>query len=404
MSEPLHPAESHINSLPSSPPAVRIPQGPFPPVEHDLNDPSCLQLEFSLHSDDPYSPQESRHADVQQSKFSPDAEEVILGLQERIARLETAHTGLSIELETTRHAMASERRRSAQLDPAFAGPHQNALRLAIGVTLEHQSSLQRQLAETTSELRRTQVLLNASEQHCTNLATRISLLQRNMTDCVDSSSAALEVEQKLRFDIENHVRDLSIQNIELQEANRRLKHDLEAATGARPLSEAPGSMSSPSSVPASLRSVSPANTSADPVADSTSDKSDILTDTHLRIMATKVLRIYASNKICEYRHKKSSLSMVVHKTPERKQDVITLADTLESSDSSFSTVVATPSPPTKGKTHASDFANGELEDCAISTALCVNEYIPAFSDTKAHSVVTNTLDVSIAPIIDSTGI
>lgn len=59
-------------------------------------------------------------------------------------------------------------------------------------------SLRTQLNAATDELHITKLRLAASEEKCSDLSEHVSFLQKQMTQCLDSSAQALEVERELR--------------------------------------------------------------------------------------------------------------------------------------------------------------------------------------------------------------
>ncbi|KAJ3782289.1 hypothetical protein GGU10DRAFT_83639 [Lentinula aff. detonsa] len=93
---------------------------------------------------------------------------------------------------------------------------------APAITLEHQGPLRAQLVAARDELHVARRCLEVSQERCEELENRVASLQRNMTQCLDSSAQALEVERELRAEIEKYSQNL-------EEDNTRLKdeiHDL----------------------------------------------------------------------------------------------------------------------------------------------------------------------------------
>ncbi|KAF9053664.1 hypothetical protein BDZ89DRAFT_289576 [Hymenopellis radicata] len=77
-------------------------------------------------------------------------------------------------------------------------------------------SLRTQLNAATDELHITNLRLAASEEKCSDLSEHVSFLQQQMTQCLDSSAQALEVERELRAEFMGRA------NIALEE-NERLR-------------------------------------------------------------------------------------------------------------------------------------------------------------------------------------
>ncbi|KAJ3827934.1 hypothetical protein F5880DRAFT_1083564 [Lentinula raphanica] len=90
----------------------------------------------------------------------------------------------------------------------------------LAITLEHQGPLRAQLVATRDELHIARRCLEVSESKRQELESRVGILQRNMSQCLDSSAQALEVERELRAEVERYARDL-------EEEILRLKDDLE---------------------------------------------------------------------------------------------------------------------------------------------------------------------------------
>ncbi|KAJ3779324.1 hypothetical protein FB446DRAFT_710502 [Lentinula raphanica] len=90
----------------------------------------------------------------------------------------------------------------------------------LAITLEHQGPLRAQLVATRDELHIARRCLEVSESKREELESRVGSLQRNMSQCLDSSAQALEVERELRAEVERYARDL-------EEEILRLKDDLE---------------------------------------------------------------------------------------------------------------------------------------------------------------------------------
>ncbi|KAF5391408.1 hypothetical protein D9757_001904 [Collybiopsis confluens] len=87
------------------------------------------------------------------------------------------------------------------------------------ITLEHQGPLRAQLVAARDELHITRRCLEASENKCKELDSRVSSLQTNMSQCLDSSARALDVERGLRAEVEEYSRTL-------EEENSRLKAEI----------------------------------------------------------------------------------------------------------------------------------------------------------------------------------
>ncbi|KAJ3905807.1 hypothetical protein F5879DRAFT_949282 [Lentinula edodes] len=91
------------------------------------------------------------------------------------------------------------------------------------ITLEHQGPLRAQLVAAQDKLFITQRCLEVSEKQCEELQNRISGLQRNITQCLDSSAQALELERELRAEVEEYSRSLAEENSRLQDKIRDLQ-------------------------------------------------------------------------------------------------------------------------------------------------------------------------------------
>lgn len=91
----------------------------------------------------------------------------------------------------------------------------------------HRCSLRAQLNSATDELHVVKLQLAASQEKRANLAERISSLQRQMIQCVDLSTQALEVERDLRNEISYRASLLSRENAELQDKVRVLEEELQ---------------------------------------------------------------------------------------------------------------------------------------------------------------------------------
>ncbi|PBK96841.1 hypothetical protein ARMGADRAFT_1076975 [Armillaria gallica] len=91
----------------------------------------------------------------------------------------------------------------------------------------HRCSLRAQLNSATDELHVVKLQLAASQEKRANLAERISSLQRQMIQCVDLSTQALEVERDLRNEISYRASLLSSENAELQDKVRVLEEELQ---------------------------------------------------------------------------------------------------------------------------------------------------------------------------------
>ncbi|KAK0210741.1 hypothetical protein DFS33DRAFT_1270705 [Desarmillaria ectypa] len=88
-------------------------------------------------------------------------------------------------------------------------------------------SLRAQLNSATDELHVVKLQLAASQEKCASLSERISSLQRQMSQCVDLSTQALEVERDLRDEISHRASLLSSENVELQNKFRALEEELQ---------------------------------------------------------------------------------------------------------------------------------------------------------------------------------
>ncbi|SJL00381.1 uncharacterized protein ARMOST_03694 [Armillaria ostoyae] len=93
---------------------------------------------------------------------------------------------------------------------------------------DHRCSLRAQLNSATDELHVVKLQLAASQEKRANLAERISSLQRQMIQCVDLSTQALEVERDLRNEISYRASLLSSENAELQDKVRALEQELQS--------------------------------------------------------------------------------------------------------------------------------------------------------------------------------
>ncbi|KAJ4469444.1 hypothetical protein C8J55DRAFT_608523 [Lentinula edodes] len=85
------------------------------------------------------------------------------------------------------------------------------------ITLEHQGPLRAQLVAAQDKQFIAQRCLEVSEKQCEELENRISSLQRNITQCLDSSAQALELERELRAEVEEYSRSLAEENSRLQD-------------------------------------------------------------------------------------------------------------------------------------------------------------------------------------------
>ncbi|KAK0483612.1 hypothetical protein IW261DRAFT_1464167 [Armillaria novae-zelandiae] len=110
---------------------------------------------------------------------------------------------------------------------------------------DHRCPLRAQLNSASDELHVAKLQLTASQEKRANLAERISSLQRQMVQCVDLSTQALEVERDLRNEISYRASLLSSENVELQDKVRALEEELQREaslsipTGKRSLRKRP---------------------------------------------------------------------------------------------------------------------------------------------------------------------
>ncbi|KAK0459713.1 uncharacterized protein EV420DRAFT_1641910 [Desarmillaria tabescens] len=88
-------------------------------------------------------------------------------------------------------------------------------------------SLRAQLNSAIDELHVVKLQLAVSQEKRVSLAERISSLQRQMSQCVDLSAQALEVERDLRDEISHRASLLSSENIRLQDKVRVLEERLQ---------------------------------------------------------------------------------------------------------------------------------------------------------------------------------
>ncbi|KAJ4487971.1 hypothetical protein J3R30DRAFT_873045 [Lentinula aciculospora] len=93
---------------------------------------------------------------------------------------------------------------------------------APAITLEHQGPLRAQLVAARDDVHIARRCLEVSEKRCEELENRVSSLQRNMTQCLDSSAQALENERELRAEVEVYSRGLEDESSRLKDEVRSL--------------------------------------------------------------------------------------------------------------------------------------------------------------------------------------
>ncbi|KAK0503249.1 hypothetical protein EDD18DRAFT_1137067 [Armillaria luteobubalina] len=110
---------------------------------------------------------------------------------------------------------------------------------------DHRCPLRAQFNSASDELHVVKLQLTASQEKRANLAERITSLQRQMIQCVDLSTQALEVERDLRNEISYRASLLSSEKAELQDKVRALEEELQreaslsTPTGKRSLRKRP---------------------------------------------------------------------------------------------------------------------------------------------------------------------
>lgn len=144
---------------------------------------------------------------------------------------------LEDELRLARHSSPEPQQSNHPIDPVdrrnslasinFSPEHESLKRRSMAITLEHSGPLRAQLTTARDELHVTQRQLAESEKKCADLTDRISALQHNMTQCVDSSTQALEVERELRAEVAERAIELEDENLSLRNMLADLRLEIE---------------------------------------------------------------------------------------------------------------------------------------------------------------------------------
>lgn len=124
---------------------------------------------------------------------------------------------LEEELQRTRQSSQTAGPGSADKD--FGNDNHSSISAHVcapAITLEHQGPLRAQLVAVRDELHVARRCFEASETKCEELDNRVSSLQREMSQCLDSSALALEAERELRDEVSRT----------LEEENTRLRDEL----------------------------------------------------------------------------------------------------------------------------------------------------------------------------------
>lgn len=121
-------------------------------------------------------------------------------------------------------------RRSLVLGPAresgfhhrnFQSESGESLRSSLG--LPPSVDLKVQLASSREELNTVQAKLEEADQRCEDVTARVSILQRTLEECLDSSARALELERSLRSETEGRLCDALAANEHLETENATLR-------------------------------------------------------------------------------------------------------------------------------------------------------------------------------------
>ncbi|KAJ4000799.1 hypothetical protein F5050DRAFT_1728916 [Lentinula boryana] len=174
-------------------------------------------------------------------------------LQEEISSLMTKSQAddwmrsvLEEELRKQRLKQGSPNDDSCDLHDTSLG-HQIHHISAPAITLEHQGPLRAQLVAARDELHVARRCLEVSQERCEELENRVASLQHNMTQCLDSSAQALEVERELRAEIEKYSQDLEEDNTRLKDEihhllNSERQKDIETPSALDSVSDSPGNV------------------------------------------------------------------------------------------------------------------------------------------------------------------
>ncbi|KAJ3856023.1 hypothetical protein EV368DRAFT_61996 [Lentinula lateritia] len=142
-------------------------------------------------------------------------------LQEEISSLMTKSQADDWMRGVLEEELRKQRSKQGSPDNNSCHPHDISTRSHVhqisvpAITLEHQGPLRAQLVAAQDKLYITQRCLEVSEKQCEELENRVSSLQRNMTQCLDSSAQALELERELRAEVEENSRSLAEENSRL---------------------------------------------------------------------------------------------------------------------------------------------------------------------------------------------
>lgn len=154
----------------------------------------------------------------------------------RLARQNSPEPAQS-DLPITSAELVQRRESLASSTPTLSHKHESLKRRSMAITLEHSGPLRSQLTAARDELHVTQRQLIESEKRCTDLTERIAALQQNMTQCVDSSAQALEVERELRAEVVERAGDLEEENSALNDVVDQLRQEIQQLKGVLPDSE-----------------------------------------------------------------------------------------------------------------------------------------------------------------------
>ncbi|KAH8833577.1 hypothetical protein DL96DRAFT_1577603 [Flagelloscypha sp. PMI_526] len=88
--------------------------------------------------------------------------------------------------------------------------------------------LEAQLAASKDELRTTKSRLEESEQQNSELVAKVSILERTLSEVINSSAQALEVDRSLRQDVEDRLASALSGNSQLAAENRSLRRKLDS--------------------------------------------------------------------------------------------------------------------------------------------------------------------------------
>lgn len=120
-----------------------------------------------------------------------------------------------------------DQRRNSLVSLQRSPQHESLKRRSMAITLEHSGPLRAQLTAARDELHITQRLLAESEKKCAELTEKIAAIHLNMTQCVDSSAQALEVERELRAEVTERLACLEEENVSLRSTIDTLRQELE---------------------------------------------------------------------------------------------------------------------------------------------------------------------------------